>query len=158
MGWQDDARRTVVSDKKNLTSMEGYWIKVRKWSIKANDEIQQAERDMQKGMDRKALFEAAKRIKSIDSEKLKTMSVDELLPLLSADEFFALTESQNVNSARLMEIKLSYGIDSHNFCDGDVDTRSTDKDIKGFASQIINYPEPATEMLQFVEELLVQMK
>lgn len=152
MGWQDDARRTVVSEKKYLTSLVGYWVKVRKWSISGKDEIDEAERELQKHIDRKALFEVSKRIKGIDPEQLKTMTMSELMPMLTSDEFFALTESQNTHSARVIEAKLKHGIESHNFCEGDFETRSTSKDIKGFAVQILEYPEIALEILGFVEE------
>jgi len=152
MGWQDDARRTVVSEKRMLTKMEGYWVKVRLWSIKGRDEISAAERDMRKTIDRKALFEVSKKVKGIDPEKLKAMDTGDMLDLLNSDEFDALTNSATMESARVVETKLRHGIESHNFCDGDIDTRSTDKDIKGFASQIIEYSEVAQEILAFVEE------
>lgn len=151
MGWQDDARRTVVSDKRNLTTMPGYWVKVRKWSITGKDEIDEATKEAQKSLDRKALFEIGKTIKGLDAEKVEAMTVDELLPLLTTDQFAALMDSQSTQSARLIEVKLKNGIDSHNFCEGDIDTRSTDKDIKGFAHQILEYPEIAEEILVFVE-------
>lgn len=152
MGWQDDARRTVVSEKRFLTTMEGYWVKVRLWSIKGRDEISAAEREARKAIDKKALFEVSKKVKGIEPEKLKTLDTGDMLSLLTPDEFDALTNSMSMDSARVVETKLRFGIDSHNFCDGDIDTRSTDKDIKGFASQIIEYPEVAQELLAFVED------
>jgi len=152
MGWQDDARRTVVSDKIFLESMEGYAIKVRKYSIQGRDEIDAAIREMQKGFDRKALFEVARRVKGMNPEKLASMTNDDIMETLSADEFAALTEANTAESAKVVELKIRYGLDSHNFCDGDPDTRWTEKDIKGFANQIIEYPEVAGEILAHVEE------
>jgi hypothetical protein len=152
MGWQDDARRTVVSDKKMLSTLEGYWVKLRKWSISAKDEIDQATSEAQKDISKKALFDIAKKVKGIEPEKLKSMKNEEIMEILDADDLMALSAQASVASAKVIEAKLKHGIDSHNFCDGDIDTRSTDKDIKGFASQIILYPEIAYEVLAMVED------
>ena len=152
MGWQDDARRTVVSDKMALSALDGYWVKVRKWSISAKDEIDQATNDAQKNIDKKLIFDVAKTIKGKDPETLKHMTNDDIMELLTPEQLSALSAQASVASAKVVEAKLRYGIDSHNFCDGDIDTRSTDKDIKGFASQIISYPKIAYEILKLVEE------
>jgi len=152
MGWQDDARKTIVSEKKMLTTMEGYWVKVRKFSIKGNDEIEETKKQAQKSLDKKALYEVAKAVKGIEPEKLKNMGTDEVIAILTPDQFSVLTESSNMVIANTMEAKLKNGIDSHNFCEGDIDSRSTDKNIKEFAVQIMNYPEIAGEIVAFVEE------
>lgn len=152
MGWQDDARRTVVSDKIFLESMKGYAIKVRKYSIRGKDEIDAAIREMQKGFDRKTIFAVARKVKGIDPEKLKDMTTDDILETLSPDEFAALTDANAVANAKVVELQIRHGLDGHNFCDGPEDTRWTDKDIKGFASQIIDYPQVAGEILFHIEE------
>lgn len=151
MGWQDDARRTVVSDRIPLSTMEGYAIKVRKYSIRGRDEIDAATREMQKGFDRKVIFDVARKVKGMDPEKLKSMTTDDIMDTLSPEEFAALTDANTTQSAKLSELQIRHGLDSHNFCDGDIDTRWTDKDIKGFASQIIDYPEVAGEILWHIE-------
>jgi len=152
MGWQDDARRTVVSEKKPLSTLEGYWVKVRKWSISAKDEIDQAVMDAQKNIDKKTIFEIAKKVKGIDPETLKHMKNEDVMDVLDADDLAVLSAQASTASAKVVEAKLRHGIDSHNFCDGDIDTRSTDKDIKGFSQQIIGYPKIAYEILAMVEE------
>ena len=151
MSWKDDARKTIVSEKRELTTMNGYWVKVRKYSIKGKDEIEQAKREAQKSIDKKALYEVAKAVKGFDPEKLKNITNDEMIQLLTPEQFSAMTESSTVSVSKVIEAQLRSGIDSHNFCDGDED-RSTSKDIAGFASQIIDYPEITEEILKFVEE------
>jgi len=74
-----------------------------------------------------------------------------MIQLLTPEQFSAMTESSTVSVSKVIEAQLRSGIDSHNFCDGDED-RSTSKDIAGFASQIIDYPEITEEILKFVEE------
>lgn len=152
MGWQDDARKTVISEKRSLKSMVGYWVKVRKWSIRGKDEIDAAVKEVQRSLDRKALFEVAKMVRGIAPEELEKMDSGEIMSLLTPEQFSALTDSLSTQAAKVVEAKLRHGIDSHNFCEGDIDTRSTDKDVKGFAYQILDFPEVATELLELVED------
>ena len=53
MSWKEDARRTVISEKHNLETFEGFWIKAKKYSINAKDEINAAVREVQKGLDKR---------------------------------------------------------------------------------------------------------
>lgn len=152
MGWKDDARRLVVSDKRELESItdsEGkkYWIKPRKWSVAAKDEINGVQRRLQKAIDKKALASLVQKSQTGDYE-----TVEEMIEAMEPDEFAALLDTQNIESYDLAEVKLRNGISSHNFCDGDIETRSTDKDIKGFVHDILEYEDIALEILKIVED------
>jgi len=152
MSWTDDARKTILSKKKMLTTMLGYWVMVRKYSIKGNDEIEAMKREAQKSIDKKALYEVAKAVKGIDPDKLKDITTDEVIDLLTPEQFSAFSDSTNLAVGGLIEAQIRNGIFAHNFCDGEIETRSTEKNIRGFASEIIEYPEVATEILAFIEE------
>jgi hypothetical protein len=80
------------------------------------------------------------------------MEVDEVITLLTPEQFAAFTDSTSSSMSKIVEAKIKNGVDSHNFCDGEIDTRTTDKDIKQFANQILEYPTIAGEILYFIEE------
>jgi hypothetical protein len=149
MGWQDDARRTIVSEKHELETFPGYWVKVRKFSIRANDEIQAAIREMQKTIDRKTVFEVAKRFKD---HAVEGDTVETLMDKVSTDELIALSDTQSAVASKIIEAKIKNGVAMHNFCDGDIDTRATDKGIEAFAHSILEYQDIANEILMAVEK------
>lgn len=142
MGWQDDARKLIVSDKKELTTFDGFWIKVKKFSINATDEINAATREVQKGMDKKSLIEVAKKAREAGIAG-EVLSEDEIMDMLTPEQMSALLDSTSVASAKVVEIKLRNGIEAHNF---------EDTKVPQLAHDILEYPEIAQEMLKFVEE------
>ena len=140
MGWQDDARRTVVSEKKALSTLEGYWVKVRLWTVGGKDEISTATRKVQKGLDKKALMSFAMKAKSKGAD---IANEQELMELLTPEEIGAFVDSESAEMADLIETKLRNGIAEHNF-DGVA--------IPDLAKSLLEYPNIATEILGYIEE------
>ncbi len=111
MGWQDDARRLVIGPRHDLESFPGYYIKPKKYSVAAKDEIQAVMREIQKGIDKKALMEVMAKARELGAD----ITQEELMKRLEPQELAALLDSTSVPSARIMEVKFRHGIAEHNF-------------------------------------------
>ncbi len=144
MGWQDDARRTIVSERLELETFPGYWIVARKYSVRGKDEITAATRAIQKGLDKKALLSLMKKMQ--DREK-KEITEEALLDRLTQEELSALVESNSVELYSVAIAKLRNGIYEHNFCDGE-----SSKEVSVFAKDILEYDSIAEEILSKIEE------
>lgn len=140
MGWKDDARRTVVSEKMELSTLPGYWVVARLWTVGGKDEISTAMRKVQKGLDKKALMSFAIKAKNNGAD-LK--NEQELMDLLTPEEIGAFVDSESAEMAGLIEVKLRYGIAEHNF-DGVT--------VPELAKAMLEYPNIATEILGLIEE------
>lgn len=151
MSWKDDARRTIVGEKHDLTTFEGYWIKPKKFSKSAEDAINEQIRKLQKGVNRKALVSVTKKAEE-RGEELGSMSEAEVLELLTEEELAALMDGDTAATFDLCRVKIRYGIDSHNFCDGDIDSRSTQVVDDTFARDILEYPQIAGEIMGIIQE------
>ncbi len=150
MSWKEDARRTIVSEKKDLVSFPGYWVKPKKYSVKGRDEINEAERKVQKNIDKKALMKFARRLK--DKDEYKDLSEEQILEKIPDDELIVMMDLRMTEVFAVNEAKIKHGIACHNFCDGDIDTRSTEKDIQGFARDILEFEDIAVEIIGYIEE------
>jgi len=150
MNWKEDARRTIIGKKKDLVSFPGYWVKAKKYSTQGKDEITEATRNVQKGIDKKTLMSAAKKVRAKGGRE--NITDDEIFDLLTAEEISTLMDSSTVAASELFKAKIKNGMESHNFCDGDIETRSTDKDIKGFATEILEFEEIALEIIKIIED------
>lgn len=151
MGWKDDARRTIVGEKRFLETFEGYWIKPKKFSKAAEDAINEQIRKLQKGINRKALVSVTKKAEE-RGEELGEMSETEVLELLTEEELEALMDGDTAATFDLCRVKLRYGIDSHNFCDGDIETRFSETVDDTFARDLLEYPEISGEILGIIQE------
>lgn len=145
MGWKEDARRTIVSDKKMLKSFPEGWVKVKKFSVKGNDEINAALRKLQSVFDRKAIMSFAKKARDGADEK-------SMLQEMTPEEMGMILDGNTAESYDLIFAKIKNGVAMHNFCDGDIETRSTEKDIQGFAKDILEYPDIANEIVSLIED------
>lgn len=137
MGWKDDARRLIIGEKVQLETFEGYWIRPKKWSIQAKDEINAVQRRIQKGIDKKALMSVYAKSKG------KNYSEEELLEKISPEELGAFLDSNSLEAKDFVEIKLKYGIAEHNF---------EGAKVKDLAHDILEYEDIAIEMLKIVED------
>ncbi len=144
MGWQDDARRTIVSEKIELKEFPGYWVKVKLYSVKGKDEINMATRAVQKAIDKKALISLMKKAQAAHGESL---TEEQMLEQLTQEELSALVESNSVELYSMTMAKIKNGIDSHNFCDGEKST-----EVENFAKDILEYDKIAQEILGHIEE------
>lgn len=152
MGWKDDARRTIVSGKKDLASFPGYWIKVKKYSIRGKDEINGALASLQASLDKKALYSLAQKTqeRSRSSEELTKKQVFELL---SEDEISAYAASSMIPMGELNRLRLKHGVAAHNFVTGDPDIGTDNaKDIEVFANDILEYADIVEEIISQIED------
>lgn len=151
MGWKDDARKTIISEKKELQTFPGYWVKVRKYSIQGRDEINAAMKRVQKDLDKKALYSLAKKVKERSGKE--SVTEDEVMSMLEPEEIAAFMDSNSTPVTELNMLKLQHGIAAHNFVDGDRDVGTDDsKVVKRFAEEILEYADIAAEILRVVEE------
>ncbi len=151
MSWKDDARRTIIGQKKQLVSFSGYWIKPKKFSKAGEDAINEEIRRLQKGINRKALVTVTKKAEE-RGEALASMSEHEILELLTEEELEALMDGDTAATYELCKVKLKYGLDSHNFCEGDLDTRHSSIVDDSFVRDLLEYPEIAGEILGMIAD------
>jgi hypothetical protein len=147
MGWKDEAKRTVVGDKVELKTFPGYWIKPKKYSVAGKDAINEEQRKLQQGIDKKAMASVIKKLDIEADGKDETQLMGEIMDKLTDDELAAMMDSQYVPSANYIKVRLREGIDSHNFCDA-----AESHDVKAFVDDILAYPEITEEILRIVEE------
>lgn len=138
MGWKEDARRLVISQKYELESFPGFWITAKKYSIAAKDEIGAAVRKMQRGIDKKSLSVVLRKCSEIGKE----VTEENILDVLTDEELIALADSSAVDVAEVTEIRLRHGIADHNF---------EGSDVKELAHDLLEYPEICSEILKIVE-------
>jgi hypothetical protein len=115
-------------------------VKVRLWSVSGKDEISNALKKVQKGIDKKALMSFAMKAKNKGAD---ITDESQLMELLTEDEIGAFVDSESAEMAGLTETKLRLGIAEHNF--GDID-------IKELAHDLLEFPKQATEILKLVED------
>lgn len=150
MGWKDDARRTIVSEKKELETFPGYWVKVRKYSIQGKDEINAAMAKLQSSIDKKALYSLAKKVRQQQGNK--DLTEQQVLEMLEPDEIEAFMDGNTAPVADLNRLKIQHGVVAHNFSEKDKDLGTDDpKDIEAFANDILEFAEITAEVLQHIE-------
>jgi hypothetical protein len=140
--WKKQISRSRVGEKVDLKSIEGFWIKPRKFSVSENDEVE--------AQDKKATLDAGVSLKDFASAAIKVSkqkeNSEESLEGLSDKETEALLNSQFTASAGIIRLSLLYGIAEHNFCEEE----STTKIDEAIVKEIMQIPEIASEMTTIV--------
>ena len=144
--WKESARRKIVGDAEELKTFPGYWIKPKKYSVTGKDAINDEQRKLQQGIDRRSVASVVKKLKIKADGKTEDQLLEEVMDRLTDDELAAMIDSQFVPSAAYIKIRLMEGIHSHNFCDA-----AESLDVKTLVNDILDYPEIAGEMLAIVE-------
>ncbi len=146
--WKDDARRLIVSEKKELKSFPGYWVKVKKYSIQGVDEIQEALREVQKGLDKKAIIELSKKYKQLGLEPGKALTEDVIIDSFTTEQIEVLINNNSLSISKVLEVRIKHGVAEHNFCEEE----STKEGMEVFAHDILEYSEIAKEIMGYIEE------
>ncbi len=146
MGWKEEARRTVVGEEVELKTFPGYWIQPKKYSVSGKDAINEEQRKLQQGIDKRALASVIKKLGIDSSGKEEEQVMTEVMDKLTDDELAAMMDSQYVPSANYIKVRLREGINAHNFCDA-----ARSNDVKALTEDILDYPEIAGECLKIVE-------
>ena len=144
--WKDDARRLIVSEKKELETFPGYWVKLRKYSVQGSDEIMAALRNVQKNLDKKSILEISRKAKELGLSG-KNISEDQVIEMITPEQLDALVSSNSLAMAAVSEAKIKFGVAEHNFCEGD----STTENMDIFAHDILEYAPIAKEIVDLVE-------
>jgi hypothetical protein len=148
MGWKNDARRLVIGERRELGTFEGYWIRPRKFSIQAKDEINAIQRRIQKSIDKKALISLMKKVKgSKEADQSEEEIEKKLYESMTDDELNSMLDAQGVETKDLIYTKILYGVAEHNFCD-----EEKSEDSKVLAADILDYEAIAQEIINVVEE------
>jgi hypothetical protein len=148
MGWKNDARRLVIGERRELGTFEGYWIRPRKFSVQAKDEINAIQRRIQKSIDKKALISLMKKVKgSKEADQSEEEIEKKLYESMTDDELNSMLDAQGVETKDLIYTKILYGVAEHNFCD-----EEKSEDSKVLAADILDYEAIAQEIINVVEE------
>lgn len=146
--WKDKASKLAVGESKELKTFPGYWIRPRKYTVAGQDAINEIQRKLQKGINKKALMSFVRKLEIEDVDKKDEQALTaEVLEHLTEEEIDTMMESSQLPTADLMKAKLKAGIHSHNFSDKG---ESTETDV--FVQDILDYPTIAEEILKIVEE------
>ena len=147
MGWKDKASKLVVGDSVELKTFPGFWIRPRKYTVAGQDAINEIQRKLQKGINKKALMSFVRKLE-IDKaeEKSEQELATEVMDQLTEEEIDTMMESSQLPTADIIKAKLKEGIHSHNFTD-----QGESEDVAQLVQDIIDYPIIAEEMLGIVE-------
>ena len=77
--------------------------KPKKYSINAKDEINAAVREVQKGLDKRAILEVTKKAREMGLSG-STPTEAEIMDMLTPEQLSALIDSSNVASSKVMEV------------------------------------------------------
>lgn len=148
--WESAARRAILGDKVDLKSLEGYWIKPRKFSRQGEACIRAAGLHQQQAsidIPEELLNRLAEAYKKRDAGELTS---DEFEKLFTTQEKLTVFRSQTeIDSKLLIEptrLKLLHGIGEHNL-NGVVEIGATED----LVNRLIQYPDPCEEIERIVE-------
>jgi hypothetical protein len=160
MGWKAEARRTLVGPKEYLTTLPDaeteelhYWIKPRKWSIDATDQIRAKEHEVRSALGTEGLALLAK--KQGVMEKLReayasgeSVNDEEVMKLLTAEELATLISgTAPQNQAELITLQILHGVAEWNLEDEDGKVvEITEEEVRDF----LDFPDVAGEIVDIV--------
>lgn len=134
--------KSRIGDKVYLESVDGEWFKPKKFSVEEKDQIQACQQEILKmsGI-------SVAQIKSIEklSKGREEGEAIEDVPDSDLEAYMALSAAP---VARLMRAQLLYGIAEHSF---DAESESSTLVDEQVVTEIMNYPEIATEIVNAVE-------
>jgi hypothetical protein len=145
IGWEAAARRTLISEKVELKALPGFYIRARKYSISANDEIRAAQ------IRRREIIPAAVRDllmrSAVDGRPVSEIAAE--LGEKDAEKILASIPPEASSVSDIMRICLLYGIGEHNLTDdGSESTLVT----PALVARIMEYKDTATEAFAAVQE------
>lgn len=141
--WKDRISRSRIGQKVDLKSIEGFWIKPRKFSVEENDLIQVANNAALSHVGRAAFAQATQKIK-VQAERDPDVLV---LDLLEDHQLEALMDAQFAPTAEIVRLQLLHGVAEHNFCEQGSTTRMDE----ALVEEIMQVPEIAGEIALIVQ-------
>ena len=148
-GWKDATRRNLIGSKHELVAVKGeLWIRPKKWSIQAADEIASYRRELFADPERRRKIQRIMELKKgeeIDIKTLEEAEGGELLELLSALE---LQDRRSIYAVGIRD-----GVGEHNFSDdaGELIGNGQSFD-QATIDDILTWGELATEMFGVIQE------
>jgi len=136
--WKNRISRLRIGGKVELKSIEGFWVKPRKFSVEENDLIQAANIAALSKVKRSAFAQATQKIRSRAKDDPDALVVD----LLDERELEALMDAQFAPAARIVHLQILYGVAEHNFCEQESTTHMDET----LADEIMQVPEIAGEI------------
>ena len=144
-GWEAQARRTILSEEVELTSLPGIRVRARKYTIAAADEIRAAQ-----ARKRAAIPPA---IRSLMTRAVaEGRSFEELLAALppgEAEGLMAAMPDDASSVAELMSLSILYGLGEHNFDDQELRSSTVSREL---VDKLMEYPDAAQEVFALVQE------
>ena len=140
---QKHISRQRIGEKTELKSVEGFWVKPRKFSVEENDRIQAANIAALSKVKRSALAQATQKLRGQAETNPDALVVD----LLDEKELEALMDVQFAPAAEIVKLQILYGVAEHNFCE---EESTTHMDAK-LVEEIMQAPEIAGEIALVVQ-------
>ena len=141
MGWKDSARRLTTGGKIELKTLGGFWVIPKKYSIAGNDAIGAIQRKMLKGVDKKSLSSLIHK----RSEGFETPEA--MVEAMEPEELMALFDSNSLEKEESTRVKIVHGLYEYGYQDED-----SSKDVKGFATEVLEFEDVALEVLSVIEK------
>jgi hypothetical protein len=136
--WKSKISMSRIGEKVDLKTVDGFWVKPKKFSVEQNDEIQAAQLKALAGVNRGTLAKATNKIKIASENKEETAVID----VLSDDDISALMDAKFAPSSEVLRLHILYGIAEHNFCEEEISTVVDNALVDG----LMKYPDIATEI------------
>lgn len=144
-GWEAQARRTILSDEVELTTLPGFRVRARKFTVAASDEIRAAQfrkRDMIPARLRALMARAM-------AEGKETADLGADLTSDEAEELATGIPAEASSMADIMRLSILHGIGEHNL---DVQDRRDQGMVPDLVGRIMEYPDTASELFRIVQD------
>lgn len=143
-GWEAYARRTILSPKRELETLPGFWVRARKYSVASADELRAVQRT-KRGPVPPAVRSILSR--AIREEREFGDVIRELEPA-EAEAIIAEMPSDVSTMADIMALSILHGIGEHNLGEEEASVTMT-RDV---VDRIMDYPDTAREVWKIVQE------
>lgn len=142
--WQTKIRTSRIGDKVPLTSVKGFWVKPRKFSVEENDRIQEAQLKALKSVNKGTLARATQKIQAASQNSENVTMIE----ILSDEDVETLMDAKFAPSSEILKLYILFGIVEHNFCEEE----SSTKVDEALVLDLLKYPDIATEIGSIVRE------
>ena len=137
--WREKARQAVMGERHVLDSLPGYWIRAKRFTVTAAEEIREAEHLPP------ALLRKVARIKPDTTEADKKAFEQRAVQELTDEEFSLLSDLQTSLDPKIARLRMVHGIGEHNF----TDTCEASKEVTtDFVDELLGYSPVALEILE----------
>jgi len=142
--WKEKARQSILGDIHNLESLPGYWVRAKRFSVIASDEIREAE-----NLPASLMRKLAKLRPDKDSAENRADFERRAADALTDEEFSMLQRLSVSLDPKIAGLRLTHGIGEHNFTDDGSASTVVPRDL---VEELLKYKPVALEILEVIAQ------